>query len=149
MGLIGPGFVGVHHVEAVRRLGFVDVVAVADMNEALAVEHAARLHAPKAYGSFEAMMADPAVDVMHVATPNHLHAPVIRAALAKGKHVVSEKPLAMSKAEARELLDAARAAGVDLAVMFNYRGNPMVQQVRDMVASGEIGPVHFVHGAYL
>jgi predicted dehydrogenase len=149
MALVGPGFVGVHHVEAVRRFAFVDVVAVADFSEASARQHAEALHARKAYGSYEDLVKDPDVDVVHVTTPNYLHAPVIRAALANGKHVVSEKPLAMTSTEARELLEAARAAGVVHAVTFNYRGNPMVQQVRDMVSKGAIGPVHFVHGAYL
>jgi predicted dehydrogenase len=69
--------------------------------------------------------------------------------LAAGKHVLCEKPLAMSSDEAWSLWQAARAAGVVHAVMFNYRGNPMVQEARAMVASGELGPVHFAHGAYL
>ena len=149
MGLVGPGFVGVHHIDAVRRLGFVDVVAVAGTTEASAASRAAALGVPKAYGDFEALVADPAIDVVHVTTPNFLHAPVIRAAIAHGKHVVCEKPLAMTAAEARELCDAARAAGVVHAVTFNYRGNPMVQQAREMIAGGEIGPLHFIHGAYL
>jgi len=149
MGLVGPGVVGVHHVDAVRRLGFVDVVAVADVDLASAERAARAMHVPRAYGDIEAIVADPAVDVIHVTTPNHLHAPVTRAAIAHGKHVISEKPLAMSAAEARELLALAEAAGVVHAVSFNYRGNPMLQQVREMVAAGEVGPVHFVHGAYL
>ncbi len=149
MGLVGPGFVGVHHVDAVRRLGFVDVVAIADITQVSAARHAEALHVARSYGDFEALVADPAVDVVHVTTPNYLHAPVIRAAIAHGKHVISEKPLAMSAAEARDLLDRATAAGIVHAVSFNYRGNPMVQQVREMVAGGEVGPVHFVHGAYL
>ena len=149
MGLVGPGFVGVHHVDAVRRLGFVDVVAVADVTEASAASAAAAMHVPTSYGSIEALVANPAIDVIHVTTPNHLHAPVTRAAIAHGKHVISEKPLAMSAAEARDLVERAEAAGIVHAVSFNYRGNPMVQQVRQMVAAGEIGPVHFVHGAYL
>jgi predicted dehydrogenase len=107
------------------------------------------MHVPTSYGSIEALVADPAIDVIHVTTPNHLHAPVTRAAIAHGKHVISEKPLAMSATEAQELLDLAEAAGVVHAVSFNYRGNPMVQQVREMVAAGQVGPVHFVHGAYL
>src|SRR6185295_6692616 len=89
------------------------------------------------------------VHVVHNTTPNHLHGPVIRAAIAHGKHVVSEKPLASSAAEARALWTAASDAGVVAAVTFNYRGNPLVQQAREMCANGEIGPVHFVHGAYL
>ena len=104
---------------------------------------------PTAYGSFEALIADPDVHVVHNTTPNHLHTPVIMAALARGKHVVSDKPLAVNAAEARALLDAAERAGVVHAVTFNYRGNPLVQQARAMIAAGELGPVHFVHGSYL
>jgi predicted dehydrogenase len=149
MGLVGPGFVGAHHIDAVRRLGFVDVVAVAASSDASARKKADALGVPKAYGSFEALIADPDIHVVHNTTPNHLHVPVILAALAKGKHVVSDKPLATSSADAKRLLDAATKAGVVHAVTFNYRGNPLVQQAREMIAAGEIGPVHFVHGAYL
>jgi predicted dehydrogenase len=149
MGLVGPGFVGAHHIDAVRRLGFVDVVAIADVDERLAQAKAEALGVPKAYGSFEALAADPAVHVVHNTTPNFLHGPVIRAALAHRKHIVSEKPLASSAAEAHALWQAARAAGVVHAVTFHYRGNPMVQQARAMVAAGAAGPVHHVHGAYL
>jgi predicted dehydrogenase len=149
MGLVGAGFVGVHHVDAVRRLGFVDVVAIADASDDAATRRAREYGVSKAYGDFRALVADPAIDVVHVTTPNFLHAPVIRAALEHGKHVISEKPLAMTAAEARELRDAAHAAGVVHAVTFNYRGNPMVQQARDMVAQGELGDLHFIHGAYL
>src|SRR5476649_625089 len=149
MGLVGPGFVGAHHIDAVRRLGFVDVVAVASSSEASARRKADALGVPRAYGSFEALVADPDIHVVHNTTPNYLHVPVILAALAHRKHVISDKPLATTAADARLLLDAARAAGVVHAVTFNYRGNPLVQQAREMVAAGEIGPVHFVHGNYL
>ena len=77
MGLVGPGFVGAHHIDAVRRLGFVDIVALAATSEASAKEKARALGVPKAYGGYEALVADPDVDVVHVTTPNHLHAPVI------------------------------------------------------------------------
>jgi predicted dehydrogenase len=149
MGLVGPGFVGAHHIDAVRRLGFVDVVAVAAGSDASARRKADALEVPKAYGSFEALVADPDVHVVHNTTPNYLHVPVILAALARGKHVISDKPLAMTAADARQLLDAANKAGVVHAVTFNYRGNPLVQQAREMIAAGELGPVHFIHGAYL
>src|SRR5205085_7372133 len=69
--------------------------------------------------------------------------------IARGKHVISDKPLAMSPGEARQLWDAARQADVVHAVTFNYRGNPLVQQAHEMIAGGELGRVHFVHGAYL
>jgi predicted dehydrogenase len=149
MGLVGPGFVGAHHIDAVRRLGFVDVVAVAASSDASARRKADALEVPKAYGSFEALVADPDVHVVHNTTPNYLHVPVILAALARGKHVISDKPLAMTAADAKQLLDAANKAGVVHAVTFNYRGNPLVQQAREMIAAGELGPVHFIHGAYL
>ncbi len=149
MGLVGPGFVGAHHVDAVRRLGFVDVVAVAASTEASAREKADALGIPKAYGSYEALVADPDVDVVHNTTPNHLHVPVVMAALAARKHIVSDKPLATSSDAAMRLWKAATEAGVVHAVTFNYRGNPLVQQARVMIGRGDIGPVHFIHGAYL
>src|SRR5256885_15254317 len=126
MGLVGPGFVGAHHIEAVRRLGFVDVVAVAGSSEASARRKADALGVPKAYGSYEALAADPDVHVVHNTTPNYLHVPVIEAALANGKHVISDKPLAMTSIEARRLCDAAAQADLGNAVTFNYRGNPLV-----------------------
>ena len=149
MGLVGPGFVGAHHVDAVRRLGFVDVIGVAASSKESARRKADALGIPNAYGSYQELIANPAVHVVHNTTPNYLHGPVIMAAAAAGKHIISDKPLATSADEARSLWHAARDAGVVHAVTFNYRGNPLVQQARQMIASGEIGPVHFIHGSYL
>jgi predicted dehydrogenase len=149
MGIVGAGFIGPHHVDAVRRLGYVDVLALADMNEGLAKQKADALSIPKAYGDFQAMLDDPNIQVVHNATPNFLHFPVNSAALAKGKHVVSDKPLALSADEARQLRDQAAKAGVFNAVTFGYRGNPLVQQARHAIASGQIGKPHFVHGYYI
>ena len=149
MGIVGAGFIGPHHIDAVRRLGYVDVLALADHHEDIAREKADALSIPKAYGSYEAMLDDPAIDVVHNATPNYLHYPVNSAALAKGKHVVSDKPLALSGDEARRLRDQANKAGVFNAVTFGYRGNPLVQQARHAIATGRIGKPHFVHGYYI
>ena len=149
MGLVGAGFVGPHHIDAVRRLGFVDVVAIAGSSEASARAKADALGVPRAYGSYEALIDDPDVHVVHNATPNYLHYRVNAAAIARGKHIVSDKPLAMTAAEARALLEQARKAGVVHAVTFNYRGNPLVQQARRRIASGDIGRPHFLHGFYL
>jgi predicted dehydrogenase len=149
MGIVGAGFVGPHHVDAVRRLGFVDVVAVAGSSDASAKAKADALGARKAYGNYEALLDDPDVHVVHNATPNYLHYPVNAAAIAKGKHVVSDKPLAMTAAEAKKLLDAANKAGIVHAVTFNYRGNPLVQQARLAIARGDIGRPHFLVGYYL
>ncbi len=149
MGIVGAGFVGPHHIDAVRRLGYVDVVAVAGSSQASAEKKAAALGARKAYGSYEALLDDPDVQVVHNATPNYLHYPVNAAAIAKGKHVISDKPLAMTAAEARKLLDQATKAGIVHAVTFNYRGNPLVQQGRHAIARGDIGKPHFLVGQYL
>ena len=149
MGIVGAGFVGPHHVDAVRRLGFVDVVAVGGSSQASAEKKAELLGARRAYGSYEALLADPDVHVVHNATPNYLHYPINAAAIAQGKHVISDKPLAMTAAEARKLLDAANKAGIVHAVTFNYRGNPLVQQARLAIARGDIGKPHFLIGSYL
>ena len=98
MGLVGAGFVGPHHVDAVRRLGYVDVVAVAGSSKASAQAKADALHVGKAYGSYQELLDDPAVQVVHNATPNFLHHEVTAAAIARGKHVVSDKPLPMTAA---------------------------------------------------
>jgi predicted dehydrogenase len=149
MGIVGAGFVGPHHIDAVRRLGYVDVVAVAGSTQASAEKKAEALGARKAYGNYEALLNDPDVQVVHNATPNYLHYPVNAAAIAKGKHVVSDKPLAMTAAEAKKLLDQATKAGIIHAVTFNYRGNPLVQQARDAIQRGDIGKPHFLVGQYL
>jgi predicted dehydrogenase len=149
MGLVGAGFVGPHHIDAVRRLGFVDIVAVAGSSDESGRAKAEALGARRGYGSYQALVDDPDVHVVHNATPNHLHYAVTSAALARGKHVVSDKPLALSAAQAKRLVDEAQRAGVVAAVTFNYRGNPLVQHARHAVASGDIGVPHFVHGHYL
>jgi len=149
MGLVGAGFVGPHHVDAVRRLGFVDIVAVAGSTDESGRRKAEALGARKGYGSYQALIDDPDVHVVHNATPNYLHHEVTAAALARGKHVVSDKPLAMTAAQSKDLVERAQRAGVVTAVTFNYRGNPLVQQARLAIARGDIGTPHFIHGSYL
>jgi predicted dehydrogenase len=149
MGIVGAGFVGPHHVDAVRRLGFVDVIAIAGSSDASAKKKADSLGIPRAYGSYDALLADPDVQVVHNATPNNLHYPVNAAAIARGKHIVSDKPLAMTAREAKSLLDQATKAGIVHAVTFNYRGNPLIQQARHAIARGDLGTPHFLIGQYL
>ena len=149
MGLVGPGFIAAHHIDVVRRLGFVDVVGVAGSSADSATDAAKRLGVGRGYGSYEELIADPAVQVVHNTTPNYMHLPVSLAALKAGKHVISDKPLATTVAAANVLADAARAAGVVNAVTFNYRGNPLVMEMRGRVGAGELGALSFVHGVYL
>lgn len=148
-GIVGAGFVGPHHIEAVRRLGFVEVVALAGSNLESARRKAQQLHVPKAYGSYQELVDDPAIDVVDIATPTWLHHPVAMAAIANGKHVIVDKPLAMTSGQAREMRDAAQTAGVVNAVTFNYRYHPVVQHAKAMIANGEVGHIRFVHGQYL
>ncbi len=89
-GIIGTGFIGPAHVEALRRLGNVEVIAVAERGQALAEAKAQALSIPKAYGDYHQLLADPEVQVVHNCTPNHLHFPITKDILAAGKHVVSE-----------------------------------------------------------
>lgn len=149
MGLIGPGFVAAHHIDAVRRLGNVDIVAVAGSSQESANKKAKEYKVDRAYGDFHTLIADPDIQVIHNTTPNYLHLPVTMAALQAGKHVISDKPLAMNPEEGRKLRNAAVAAKVGNVVTFNYRGNPLVQQARGMIARGETEGLSFIHGHYL
>jgi predicted dehydrogenase len=149
IGLVGPGFIAKQHVDAVRRLGYVDLVAIAGSSVHSAQRKAAELDAGRAYNNYLDLIADPDVEVIHNTTPNHMHFPVAMAALAARKHIISDKPLAITAEEGRILRDAALEAGVAHVVTFNYRGNPLVQQARSVIASGEAGNLRFVHGFYL
>lgn len=148
-GVIGTGFIGPAHIEALRRLGFVEVIAVAERGDDLANAKAKELSIPKGYGDYHDLLADPDVQVVHNCTPNHLHFQVNKEIMAAGKHVVSEKPLAMDSAESRELVKLAKDAGVVNAINFNYRYNPLVQQARAMCAGDDVGRVLAVQGSYL
>jgi predicted dehydrogenase len=149
MGLAGPGFIATHHVDAVRRLGDVEVIAIAGSSQASAERRAQELRIDRAYAQYQDLIDDDDVDVVHNTTPNYLHFDVTMAALRAGKHVVSDKPLAMNRDEARKLRDAALAARVAHVVTFNYRGNSLIQQARSMIADRQIGPLTFIHGHYL
>jgi predicted dehydrogenase len=149
MGLVGPGFIAAHHLDAVRRLGDVDIIGIAGSSLDSAKKRARELGVAHTYASYREMLADPAVQVVHNTTPNHLHKEISLAALRAGKHVISDKPLAASVQESRELFDAARDAGVANVVTFNYRGHALVQQARAMIAKGKLGVPVLVHGRYL
>jgi predicted dehydrogenase len=149
-GIIGTGFIGPAHVEALRRLGFVEVAAVAERGDDLAKAKAEQMSIPKAYGDYRKMLADPEIQVVHNCTPNHLHFAINKEILAAKKHIISEKPLAMTSAESRELVRLAKDAQVVNAINFNYRYMPLVQHARQMCqAAGDVGRIYAVHGSYL
>ncbi|SFV04730.1 Gfo/Idh/MocA family protein [Alicyclobacillus macrosporangiidus] len=147
--VIGIGFIGPAHIEAVRRLGFADVVAVVGSSLDQARQKAEELGVPKAYGDYREVLHDPEIDVIHNCTPNHLHFEINKAAILAGKHVLSEKPLAITAGECRELCELAEQHGVIGGVNFNYRAYSMVQHLRALVADGHLGTVYLVHGHYL
>src|SRR3972149_10620211 len=91
-GIIGTGFIGPAHVEALRRLGYVEVAAVAERGQALADAKAAALSIPQAYGDYRELLADPQIQVVHNCTPNHLHFEINQASIAAGRQVGSGKP---------------------------------------------------------
>lgn len=147
-GVVGVGFIGVAHVEALRRLG-VDVKGVVGSSMARARAKAETSGLPQAYESLEALLADPEIDVVHIASPNHAHAAQVRTALSAGKHVVCEKPLAVTPQDTADLVARAARAGLINAVCFNLRFYPLCHQMKAMVTAGAIGEPRFVTGAYL
>ena len=136
------------HVEALRRLG-VQVHGVVGSSRERAASRARDLGLPPAYESYQAMLDDSRVDVVHVTSPNHLHHEHAAAALAAGKHVVCEKPLAMTSAQSAELVELAARSGRVHAVNFNVRFYPVNQHVHGLIAAGELGEIRLVSGHYL
>jgi predicted dehydrogenase len=144
----GVGFIGVAHVEALRRIG-VDVVGVVGSSPDRARTKAAAANLPRVYDSYDELVGDPQVDVVHVATPNYVHGEQVRRAMEAGKHVVCEKPLGLTRDETSDLLDQAERTGLVHAVCYNLRFYPLCHEMRALVASGAIGEPRFVTGSYL
>jgi predicted dehydrogenase len=149
VGVAGLGFIGPAHIEALRRLPDVEVVAINDFSDDYARAKAQSLGIGKSYGDFNAMLADPEIECVHICTPNFLHYPMAKSALQAGKHVVCEKPLSNTAAEARELVDLAEKSGLVNALHFNIRYYPLVRQMKVMREKGELGRVHSIIGTYL
>ncbi len=145
--VVGPGYIGPVHADALRRNG-VQVVGLVGSGSERGLARADALGIP-AFASLADALASGPVDCVHIATPNYLHAPLVREAIAAGKHVVCEKPLAMDAAEGEELLRLAEAAGIVHAVNFNFRFYALTRQARALVGAGDLGPVRLIHGGYL
>jgi len=148
VGVAGTGFIGPAHIEGLRRNG-IHVLGLAENTKEKAERKAAELGIPRLYGSLDEMLADPDIDVVHLATPNYLHYPHAKAALLAGKHVICEKPLAMNSIQSGELVQLAAQKNLVNAVNFNIRMYPLAQQARSMVQNGELGDVFVVQGSYL
>lgn len=148
VGFIGSGFMGEVHSRAARAAR-ATLAGIATSTPANATRDAAALGIEKAYDSPEALISEPTIDVVHVVTPNATHLRFALAAIEAGKHVVCEKPLATTAADARRLVDAASVSGLTATVPFVYRFHPMVREARARVASGETGRVLSIQGSYL
>jgi predicted dehydrogenase len=146
--VVGTGFIGPVHVEAVRRLGH-RVVGILGSSPAKSQAAAAKLGLDCGYANLAELLADPAVTVVHLASPNRDHFAQCQAAIAAGKHIICEKPLAMTTAETQMLVDVAAKSNVVTAVNYNVRFYPMVLDARARVRRGEFGELLHVTGSYL
>src|SRR3954452_12586185 len=146
--IAGTGFIGAVHARSARLAGAA-LVGVAASTPESGRRAAAALGAERAFENAQALVEADDVDVVHICTPNHLHVPLAEAALAAGKHVILEKPIAMDAESAQALADAAGDAGKVAAVPFVYRDYPTVREARELVRTGATGPVRLIHGTYL
>ncbi len=145
--VIGTGFIGSVHVQMLRRLG-VRVRGVLGSSPERGAAAAQAMGVEHAYGSLDDLLSDGSVDVVHVTSPNHAHYGQVKAILGAGKHVVCEKPLAMTSAESAEMVEIAQASGKVAAVCYNIRFYPLNQQAHGMVRDGALGEIRLVTGHY-
>ncbi|KPL83195.1 dehydrogenase [Thermanaerothrix daxensis] len=148
VGVAGVGFIGPAHIEALRRIN-IPVVGLVSSTPERSRQKAAALGVPKAYASYEEMIADPEITAVHLATPNYLHYQQAKAALLAGKHVICDKPLAMNSRESAELVTLAREKGLVNAVCFNLRFYPLLHHARSLIQQGALGDLFILQGSYL
>ena len=143
----GAGFIGPVHVEALRRLGL-PVRGILGCDRAESERAMKSLGLPKAYGSLDEILADSSVQAVHLAVPNVLHYEFAKRAIAAGKHVMCEKPLAMTAEQSGELVELARGKRLAGGVCYNVRFYPLNLEARDRVARGDLGRIFAVNGSY-
>ena len=146
-GIIGTGFIGPVHLEALRRIG-VRVSALCDVPDR-ARAAADRLGIPLAFDDYRELLDSPDVDVVHITAPNRFHCEMALASIRAGKHVVCEKPLAMNTTESQQIVKLAKSSGKIFAVNYNVRFYPAVLQLRKLVARGDLGEIIHVNGSYM
>ncbi len=147
--VIGTGFIGKQHIEAIRRIPGTEVVAVVDSNEEMAKRTSEQFFIPKYYKDCKELLADIDVDVIHNCTPSAMHYPISKEAVENGKHVYCEKPFTLTCTESEELVTLAKEYKVAAGVNFNYRQNAMVQEMNQRVENGSIGNLLTVYGEYI
>ena len=146
--VVGAGFIGPVHVEALRRLGL-PVRGILGCDRAESQSACRNLGLPRAYDSLDEVLADPQVQSLHLAVPNVLHYEFAKRAIAAGKHVLCEKPLAMTAEQSGELVELAKGKRLAAGVCYNVRFYPLNLEARDRVARGEVGRIFAVNGSYV
>jgi predicted dehydrogenase len=146
--VFGTGFMGRVHTEGIRRLGNVEVVAIAASSDEKAKKFGDEVGVARTTGDYRTLLSDPEIDAVHICTPNALHFPMAKAALEASKHVLCEKPLAISVAEGQQLVDLAKEKKLANCTFHNLRFYPLVQQIRRMRETGELGEIYVVQGTY-
>ena len=149
VGVVGLGWAGRTHIESYLELENVRVVAVADLDGERRAQAAKSYAVPNIYADYEELVGREDLDIVSVATPNFLHAPVSIAALNSGRHVLCEKPLARSSVEAQSMVDAARRAGRVLKVAFNHRARPDVEMLKRQIDMGNLGQIYLAKAYWL
>jgi predicted dehydrogenase len=148
IGIVGTGLMGSAHANALRWNDII-VAGILGSTYMKSKQAADEMGIEKAYQTFEELVNDDQIDVIHLTTPNHLHYPHAKAALLAGKHVVCEKPLTMNTTESKELMLLGREKKLVTAVNFNFRMSAMVQKALEIVQNGDIGKPYIIHGSYL
>lgn len=148
IGVAGLGFIGPIHIEALRRIPGLEIVSVHHHNDAVKTK-AEQLGVERYYQDYDTFLSSDHLDCVHICTPNFLHFEMAKKALAKGLHVVCEKPLATKISEAEELVALAKSTNRVNAVQFNVRYYPLIRQMKMMREKGELGTIHTVLGSYL
>lgn len=146
--IVGTGFIGPVHLEALRRLG-VPVVGVLGSTPEKSRAAAQSLGLARGFASYDELLADPSVGVVHLTSPNRFHFEQCKQALATGKHVICEKPLATTTRETAELVVLAQRTPVVSAVCYNVRFYPLCLEARQRIAKGQLGQVYHVTGSYV
>jgi predicted dehydrogenase len=147
-GIIGTGFSAISHIEAIARIPNIEVVAIVSSSEERGKRFAQKCGIEKTYTNPSDLINNTNVDVIHNCTPNHLHFPINKEVLIAGKHLLCEKPLALTSKESEELCQLSKKNKVVSGVCFNYRHYPLIQQARIGIATGEYGKVNSVFGGY-
>lgn len=141
VGIVGCG-IAIFHLEGFEKENRAEVVALAGLDTDRCVSLQERFKVPRRYREYQELLADPEIDAITVAVPNHLHKPVTLAALEAGKHVLVEKPLAQNSVEGEEIVRAAEASGKVVMILFNRRGRHDVQIVQKLSAAGTFGRIY-------